>query len=124
MNFYRDCFGGELNLIKISDTPAKDNFPKSLHNKIMHARLEGGLVNLSASDWLTEEQKMSRGNGMRIALSDLPVEELATVFQKLQKTAMSVQPLEKQFFGTYGSLIDQNGVGWMFVGNDGGQNPA
>lgn len=118
MKFYRDCLGGELTLIRVSDTPVKDDFPENLRDKIMHASLSGSLVDILASDWLTADPEMSRGNSVKIVISDAPVEELSGYFDKLALNAQKIEPLAKQFFGTYGSLVDRYGIGWMFVAND------
>ncbi len=118
MNYYRDCLGGELTLIRVSDTPVKDDFPENLREKIMHASLSGGLVDISASDWLTSDPRMDRGNSVRIVVSEAPAEELSGYFDRLAVNAQKIEPLARQFFGTYGSLVDRYGIGWMFVAND------
>jgi len=39
MNFYQACLGGDLGLIKVSESPMKDYLPPPLQNPILKARL-------------------------------------------------------------------------------------
>jgi hypothetical protein len=48
MSFYRDCFGGELNLTKLGDTPMKAQMPETWHRKIAYAHLKSNTVGFSA----------------------------------------------------------------------------
>ena len=62
MEFYKSCFGGELTVTKVKDSPAKDQMPPVQLNKILNARLRSGNLEISASDWLRLEQTPIRGN--------------------------------------------------------------
>jgi uncharacterized glyoxalase superfamily protein PhnB len=44
-------------------------------------------------------------------------EELKVLFDKLSEGAEVTDPLQAQFFGTYGALTDKFGVRWMFHSN-------
>ena len=39
MKFYKSCFGGELTLTKLGNTPMKDQFPSEKYDKIVNAHL-------------------------------------------------------------------------------------
>ena len=39
MTFYNQCFGGELTLTKLGDTPMKAQFLPEKHNRIINAYL-------------------------------------------------------------------------------------
>jgi uncharacterized glyoxalase superfamily protein PhnB len=43
MEFYQSCFGGEVNLQKISDSVIKDQMPPAIHQKVLNARLNAKL---------------------------------------------------------------------------------
>ena len=52
MAFYRACFGGELTLTRLADTPMKAALPEEQHGKVAYAHLKSGAVEFSATDWL------------------------------------------------------------------------
>ena len=52
MTFYHHCFGGELTLTKLGDTPMKAQFPPEKHDRIINAQLKRGAVEISAADWM------------------------------------------------------------------------
>ena len=106
MEFYRSCFGGELTVTKVKDSPVKDRMPTVQHEKVIHARLRSRNVEISASP--------IRGNSVCLFLSGGTLGELKALFEKLSKGAELTDPLTEQFFGTYGALNDKFGVRWMF----------
>ena len=114
MEFYNSCFGGELMQIKVGESPMKNAFPESMHNKIVHARLTGNNVDLSASDWLRPAQTPVQGNMACLYLSGGKPEQLKALFDKLSAEADVTDPLKIEAFGSYGALNDKFGVRWMF----------
>ena len=50
MEFYKSCFGGELTLIKVKDSPTKDHMPAAQQEKVLNAHLKSGNLEISASD--------------------------------------------------------------------------
>ena len=117
MEFYRSCFGGELTLTRVSDTPAKDHMPATQHDKVLNARLRGSNVDISASDWLRPDRTPVRGNTTCLYLSGGMFQELKSLFEKLAEGGEVTDPLSQQFFGMYGALNDKFGVRWMFHTN-------
>jgi PhnB protein len=114
MEFYKSCFGGELTVTKVRDSPAKDFMPAVQQQKIVNARLRNGKLEMSASDWLRLDRTPIRGNTGCLYLSGGTFEELKTLFARLSEGAEVTDPLKEQFFGTYGALNDKFGVRWMF----------
>src|SRR5579863_2563979 len=114
MEFYRSCLGGELILTQVKDTPAKERMPASEHDKVLNARLKGSSVDISASDWLRPDRAPVRGNTACLYLSGGTFQELKSLFEKLSEGGEATDPLNQQFFGTYGALNDKFGVRWMF----------
>lgn len=117
MEFYRSCFGGELILTLVKDTPAKERMPAAHHDKVLNARLRGSNVDISASDWLRPDRTPVRGNTTCLYLSGGTFQELKSLFGKLADGGEVTDPLSQQFFGTYGALNDRFGVRWMFHTN-------
>lgn len=114
MEFYRSCLGGELMVTVVKDTPAKDQMPAFQHNKVLNARLQGGNLEISASDWLRPDRTAVRGNTACLYLSGGTFQELKALYERLSEGAEITDPLREQFFGTYGALNDRFGVRWMF----------
>ena len=114
MEFYSSCFGGELTVTKVKDSPVKDRMPTVQHEKVIHARLRSRNVEISASDWLRPDRTAIRGNTVCLFLSGGTLRELKALFEKLSEGAELTDPLTEQFFGTYGALNDKFGVRWMF----------
>jgi PhnB protein len=69
MEFYKSCFGGELALTKVKDSPAKNHLPAVQQDKVLNARLRSGDLEISASDWLRSDQTAIRGNTVCLFLS-------------------------------------------------------
>jgi PhnB protein len=114
MEFYKTCFDGELTVLKVKDSPAKDHMPEIQQNKVLNARLWKGNLEISASDWLLPDRTPIRGNMVCLYLSGGTFQELSTLFQKLSEGAQITDPLQEQFFGYYGALNDKFSVRWMF----------
>jgi len=114
MEFYRSRFGGELSLIKVKDSPVKDQMPASSQEKVLNARLQSGELEISASDWLRPDRTPVRGNTVCLYLSGGTLENLRTLFERLSEGADVTDPLKQLFFGAYGALNDRFGVRWMF----------
>jgi PhnB protein len=115
MEFYKSCFGGELTLMKVKDSPVKDKMPLAQLEKTINARLKSGKLEVSASDWLRLDRKPVRGNTVCLYLSGGTLQELKAFFEKLSEEADVIDPLKEAFFGVYGAVTDKFGVRWMFT---------
>lgn len=121
MIFYPECFGGELNLIKVSDTPMKEQFPLEKHNRIFNGQLKNHKIDLSATDWMASPTlEPKQGNTCCIYLTGETYYELKPVFDKLaigaDKDKRTFIELNNAPFGIYGQLTDKYGVAWIFRG--------
>ncbi len=118
MEFYQSCLGGELSMTSVGESPMKDQFPPDQHDKIVHARLKSGAIDISASAWLRPAEPV-QGNTVCLYISESTYEELKGYFDKLSEGASpeAFDPLTEQPFGTYGALTDKYGVRWMFQGD-------
>lgn len=114
MEFYKSCFGGELTVTSVKDSPMKDHLPASQHEKVINARLRSGNLEVSASDWLRPDRARVNGNSVCLYLSGWTRAELQVTFEKLSDGAKLIDPLTEQFFGTYGALTDKFAIRWMF----------
>ena len=118
MAFYHSCFGGELSLTKLGDSPMKGQFPPEQQNKVVNSRLRSGAIDISASDWLHPTRTPKQGNTVCLYISEGAYKELKEFFDKLSEGAdlALLDPLREMPFGSYGALTDKFGVRWMFQG--------
>ena len=118
MAFYQRCFGGELSLTRLGDTPMKEMFELEKYNRIINARLENGEVDISAADWMASPQfNPVRGNMSAVYVTGKSYDEMKGVFDKLAEGAerKRFQELHDMPFGVYGQFYDKYGVQWIFV---------
>lgn len=122
MTFYRECFGGELTLTKLGDTPMKDQFPAEKHARLINAQLTSGAIDISATDWMASPTlEPKQGNTTAIFVVGEKYEELKDLFDKLSagadKDKRTFMELHDVPFGTYGQFTDKYGVSWIFKGD-------
>ena len=118
MEFYQSCFGGDLLLTRLADTPMKAQFPAEQHQKITNAHLKSGVVAFSATDWLHPTRRPQQGNTTAMYVTGDGLDELAPIFDKLRNGADPefLVELREMPFGIYGRLTDRYGVEWFFRG--------
>src|SRR5262245_7629053 len=111
MEFYRDVFGGTLNLNTFGDYGAPDTDHANL---IMHAQLETDRgFTLMAAD-TPPGMTHSPGDNIGISLSGDDADELRGYWEKLCGGGNVSMPLEKQMWGDeFGMCTDQFGIPWM-----------
>jgi PhnB protein len=113
MNFYNDCFGGELTMQTVAESPMATQLPPNLQNAIMHSQLISGSIVMMASDM--NREKLNDGNGSQLCLQCSSEEEVKRFFAHLEQGGTVTEPLAKMFWGGYyGSLIDKYGKYWSF----------
>lgn len=113
MTFYKECFGGELMMQKVGETPVCDEMPPDSHDKIMHAFLKNNDLILMASDRM-QEDPLVRGNTITLSINCESDEQINDLFAKLSAGGKVVMPLADQFWGAkFGVLTDKYGMDWM-----------
>ncbi|GGV72753.1 VOC family protein [Streptomyces longisporoflavus] len=115
MEFYREVFGGELDLGTAADFGSPDS-PNA--DKVMHSRLDTPAgYTLMAWDYPDDRSghpPYRPGNNVAVFI-DGDDRELRDYFEKLSAGGTVTLPLEEQVWGDEaGSLIDQFGISWMF----------
>lgn len=112
MSFYQYCFGGNLDVMTVSEAPGKEKVPVEMHDKIMHAQLTSGSIMIMGSD-LVEPSGFIHGNTVSLVLVCKSKEEIESLFAKLSVGGKVVTPLGETFFGLYAELIDKYGFIWL-----------
>ena len=118
MAFYHECFGGELVVTRLGDTPMKAHVPKEMYPKITHAHLKSEGIEFSATDWMHPTREFKQGNSVAMYLNGGSYDELKRVFEKLSQGADKglLDELREMPFGIYGHLADRYGIHWFFTG--------
>jgi PhnB protein len=111
MEFYKDVFGGELNMNTFGEFGQPDS-PDA--DKIMHAQLEApNGFTLMASD-TPQGMSYNPGDTMTVSLSGDDAADLRGYWDKLAAAGKVTMPLEKQMWGDeFGMVVDQFGTPWM-----------
>jgi len=111
MEFYKDVFGGTLNVSTFGEFGQPDS-PDA--DKIMHAQLETDSgYTLMASD-TPQGMEYNPGDNITVSLSGDDSDELRGYWTKLSEGGTVSMPLEKQMWGDeFGSCTDKFGIGWM-----------
>jgi PhnB protein len=115
MECYRACFGGQLSVTRVADSPMAAQMPPTVHDRVVHAQLTSGRIEISASDWMHPTRPPVQGNTVCLYISG-PMEELRSYFDALSIGATAVDAFTPMPFGSYGALTDRFGVRWMFRG--------
>jgi PhnB protein len=119
MMFYQESLGGELTLTKLGDTPMKSQFAPQKHERIIHAHLQSGAIEISATDWMASpEFDPVRGNMSALFVRGQTYAELKPVFDNLKdgQNNTRLQELHEMPFGIYGQFYDRYNVQWIFRG--------
>jgi PhnB protein len=113
MNFYRKCFGGELTIMTMGESPMAEQMPAESHDTILHCSLSNGAVMLMGTD-MTGPQGFVPGNTVSLMIRCSSEEEINRLFEKLCEGGEVTCPLGKQFWGsTFAALGDKFGTSWM-----------
>jgi PhnB protein len=121
MNFYKSIFGGELEGMKYGTLDV--SAPEGLTDQNwMHLSLNGGDVNLMASDTVEASEKSAK---ISIALGGDDEEKLTKIFNGLSEGVTAANPLTKEVWGDiFGTVTDKYGIEWMVNINSGQNTPS
>jgi PhnB protein len=110
LNFYQTVFGGKVEISTFGDF----NVPDAPADGVMHGALTTDEFAVWGSDAMLTGV-LDDANRIRIAIAGDDLETLSVSFAALTQGGKVVQALEKQIWGdTYGEVVDQYGVAWMF----------
>lgn len=113
MTFYKACFGGELSMQKIGESPMGKEMPKEMQDYILHSTLHRNGIILMGSD-ISNDEGLFRGNNMSILIECESEIELRTLYQNLSEDGKPIFPIETTFWGAlFGGLTDQFGNQWL-----------
>lgn len=112
MEFYREVFGGTLNLNTFGEAGGHQDKP--LADRIMHGMLDtpSGFTLMGADP--PPGETYNPGANIAISLSGDDADELRDYWGKLSEGGTVAVPLEMQMWGDeFGMCVDSFGVTWM-----------
>jgi PhnB protein len=111
--FYEKHLGAKtLFSLTYGASPMAGEFPAEYADKIMHATIEIGDVNVMGSD--SPPGYYQQPNGFCVSLSFDDVADAERVFNALAENGKVNMPLQQTFWAKrFGMLIDQFGIPWM-----------
>jgi PhnB protein len=112
MEFYQKCFGGELTLQTVEDSPMADQWPAQVQQNILHATLLKDSMMLMASD-MGGPGELIRGNTVSLSLTCSNLMEIKSCYAYLAAGGQRTRPLHEFFGGTIGMLTDRYGMNWL-----------
>ena len=119
ITFYKEALGAEVTLQmrmnEAPEPPPPGAIPPGFENKIMHANLRIGQMNLMVSDGNSNMQPTFKGFTLSLGVADAA--EADRKFTALQQGGGKVtMPLGKTFWSPcFGMVEDKFGVGWMVI---------
>jgi PhnB protein len=115
MMFYKDCFGGDLTVMTVAESPEASKMKGEDPKHVFHSSLTSGGIELMGSD-LAPEQGLSKGNTMALALQCSSEEELRQFFSKLSSGGKTdYAPAQTTWGAIYGQLVDKFRNEWMLT---------
>ncbi len=112
LNLYAKAFDGQIVFSQTYAESGQEAKPE-MKDKIMHASLVSGDLNILASD--VEENDIQAGNPVSLSMDFNTTEEMEKVFAALSDGANITMPLQDTFWGArFGMLTDKFGISWMF----------
>jgi len=112
MAFYQECFGGELNIMIVGETPMADQMPPGAKDTVMHASLIGSNFALFGSDMAGPDFQV--GNNITLSIAPTSEEDLRSLFAKLSEGGNVDMPITPMFWGAlFTHFVDKFGVTWM-----------
>ena len=109
---YKEIFGGELFIMKMSDAPGGEAPPDADPDMIIHAALTLADGILMASDDPTGDGGPK--TGIMVSYNHSDAGEIKRVFDALAEGGEVTQPLMETFFSpAYGMCVDRFGIPWM-----------
>ncbi|MEO7394350.1 MAG: VOC family protein [Chitinophagaceae bacterium] len=113
MNFYKKCFGGELSVQTIGESPLSNKMPANMKESILHATLTKGGLQLMGSD-MVGDKGLVKGNSVSLMLNCSSEDEIKTSYANLVNGGVANHPIENSFWGAlFGDLTDKFGNHWL-----------
>lgn len=113
--FYEKTVGAHVvSRTTYGESPAREHFPKEMHDKVIHATLMIGNSAIMASDDGSPERAAPGGYSLTLSV-DTP-EVARRVFEGLAAGGTITMALDQTFFAdAFGAVHDRFGIRWMVI---------
>lgn len=115
LSFYRDVFGGDVEIVRWSEMPPNPKMPVSdeWRSKVMHGSLTiRDNVSIYVADSVAEDEDKYSSN-VFVHVEFDSEDELRSAFDALSVGGTVNMPVDTMFWGAvYGDVIDTFGIGW------------
>lgn len=113
MTFYKECFGGELTLQTVAETPMAAQCPTGMQHQIMHSALNTNGMVIMGTD-MTGPAGFIAGTDMALALDFDNEEGIQACYAKLTAGGEIIDDLKQAPWGAlFGVVKDPFGKVWM-----------
>ena len=113
LNFYKDVFGGELEISRYGDNPGMPAGEEAMKNLVMHGVVKTSDLQLMISD-TGPMGDVVVGSNMSLSLSGDDEAKLTKYFEALSAGGNVTKPLSKESWGdSFGMLDDKFGISWL-----------
>jgi PhnB protein len=113
MEWYQQCFGGELSIVTFAESPLAEQMPAESQNDVVHSCLSNGNMVLMGSD-MTGPHGFVPGNTVSLMISCESEDEINKLFSQLSTDGEVTCPLGEQFWGdTFAAVVDKFGTCWL-----------
>jgi len=115
LDFYKQAAGAVVGFAQTyGASPACEQMPPEMHDKILHASFRIGDTTLMASD--CPPGQAAKFGGFGIAISVDSVAECESLFAAMSAGGQVFMPLASTFFAeSFGQFVDKFGVSWMVI---------
>ncbi len=115
LEHYRGALGGEIQIMRYSESPEAETVGAAWGSKVMHGTLRSAGGQLMVSDATDERWKdITPGNNFSLCISTEAESEADSAFGRLSDGGNVTMPMEKTFWGAkFGMLTDRFGINWM-----------
>ena len=115
MEFYKEVFGGELDIQTVGETPWASEMPQmpgATPDKVMNASLTRGDFVIMAADMM-DPSSFTKGDSVSVCLVCDSKSEIDEIYKKLSEGGDVFMALDKAPFGWFANFTDKFGVDWM-----------
>jgi PhnB protein len=113
MTFYKEIFGGSLELNEVGGSPMEQHWPSGAKDAIFHSVLSTGKLIIMATD-MSGPGGLVLGNNISMALGCETEAEITELYNKLSEGGEILDTLKKQFWGAlFATVKDKFGIVWM-----------
>jgi PhnB protein len=114
LNFYRDAFGGELNVMRFAGSPVAEGLPEEWGSKVLYGTLNSPFGTLNAMDAPPGRGPKSTEGNIMISVLAKSEADIDKAFAKLAAGGEVMMPLGETFWAKrFGMVADKFGTRWM-----------